>query len=92
MTHMQSGIENALSQLEMQKEQMQASTVNEVFQSNKFNKIRDNFYSTIEQKQKESEEQMDLLNKELDGLTKYIKFNRKEFRREYKQRRAEREG
>ena len=32
---------------------------------------------------------MDLLDKELDGLVKFVKLNRKEYKRDCEQRRAE---
>lgn len=54
--------------------------------SSKFNQIRDSFHSTLDEKKRESVEQTDQLYKELDGLVRYVKLNRKEFKREAKER------
>lgn len=81
MTEVKKGIKNALEKIKHQNKLTQSNIVREVFTSEKFSQVQNNFCQTLEDKKRESENSAKEVLEDMDGLIKYVKLSRKEFKR-----------
>ena len=81
----QNSIERAMQDLKLQHDQAQVNVVQDVFMSDNFKQIREKFFTTIQEKRQESEDGMNKLCQEMEGLVRFVKLNRKEFKKESEQ-------
>ena len=87
IAQVEKGIKRAVRKLEHENELTQANIVKDVYASDKFLQVRQNFRETVEKRRIESEQMCQEALDELDDLVKYIKMSRKEYKKEAQHRR-----